>query len=213
MDYSVVIYGAGGHGRVVAEIIEQMGVYRIVGFVDDDPALQGCCVGDYPVLGGRRVLQGLRGRGVSKCIIAIGSNGVRRELASLAKGLGLGLITVIHPSAQISRGVTIDEGSVVGACTVVQTGSSIGCLAVINACVFIGHDVVLGEGVHISPGVNIAGWVEIGEGTHIGMSASVIPRVRIGKNVVVGANAAVIRDLPDNVVAVGVPACIIHNGL
>jgi len=208
----VVIYGAGGHGRVVAEIIEQVGGYGIVGFVDDDPALQGHCVGDYPVLGDRRVLQSLRDRGVSRCIIAIGNNSVRRELASLAKGLGLGLITVIHPSAHISRGVTIGEGSVVEACTVVKTGSYIERLAIINSCVSIGHDVVLAEGVHISPGVSIAGWVEMGEGTHIGMGVSVIPKVRIGKNVVVGANAAVIRDLPDNVVAVGVPARIIRKG-
>lgn len=209
---SVVIYGAGGHGRVVAEIIEQGGVHRIVGFVDDDPTLQGHCVGDYPILGDRSALQRLRDRGVEGCILAIGSNSVRSALASLAKGLGLELITVIHPSAHISPGATIGEGSVVEACTVIKTGSSIGPLAIINSCVSIGHDVVLGEGVHISPGVSIGGWVEIGEGAHIGMGASVIPRVRIGKNVVVGANAAVIRDLPDNVVAVGVPARIIRNG-
>jgi len=207
----VVIYGAGGHGRVVADIIEQIGGCSIVGLVDDDPALQGRCIGAYRVLGDRKVLRSLREGGVGRCIVAIGSNSVRGELAALAKGLGLELMTVIHPGAHISPGATIGEGSVVEACSVVKTGSSVGRLAIINSCVSIGHDTVLAEGVHISPGASIAGWVEIGEGTHIGMGASVIAGVKIGKNVVVGANAAVIRDLPDNVVAVGVPARIISE--
>ena len=207
----VVICGAGSHGRVVADIIEEGGQYRIAGFVDDDLALQGSCVDGYPVLGGRGILQELRGTGIDKCIVGIGNNAARRELGSLVARLGWELVTVVHPSAQISQRVTIGEGSVVEACAVVKTGSSIGRLAIINSCVSIGHDVVLGEGVHISPGVNIAGWVEIGDGAHISMGVSVIPGVKIGKNVVVGANAAVIRDLPDNVVAVGVPTRIIRR--
>ena len=208
----VVIYGAGGHGRVVAEIIDQVGDWSIVGFVDDDPALEGSRIGAYPVLGDRRVLQSLRERGVDRCIIAIGSNSARRQLAALVNGLRFELITVIDPGAHISAGAVIGEGSVVEACSVVKTGSSVGRVAIINSCVSIGHDTILAEGVHVSPGASIAGWVEIGEGTHIGMGASVIARVKIGKNVAVGANAAVIRDLPDNVVAVGVPARIIKEG-
>jgi len=207
----VVIYGAGGHGQVVAEIIELVGKYHILGFVDDDPTLQGQQVGGYPVLGDRSALQGLRDRGVSRCIVAIGNNEARGELASLVKSLGFDLITVVHPSAQVSPRAAIGEGSVVEACAVIKTGSSIGRLAIINSCASIGDYVVIGERVHISPGVSIATGVEIGEGTHIGMGASIIPKVKIGRNVVVGANAAVIRDLPDNVVAVGVPARIIKE--
>jgi len=206
----VVIYGAGDHGRVVAEMIELLGGYCITGFVDDDVALQGQYVEGYPVLGDRTVLRELPGKGVGRCIIAIGNNAVRRELAPVVEGLGLGLITVIHPTAQISRRATVGQGTLVEACSVVKTGSAVGRLGIINSCVSIGHDVVLGEGVQISPGVSIGGWVEIGDGTLVGMGASVIPKVRIGNNVVIGANAAVIRDLPDNVVAVGVPARIIR---
>lgn len=210
-DNSVVIYGAGGHGQVVAEIIELSGEYHILGLVDDDPALQGHRVGGYPVLGGRSILSELRESGVDRCIIAIGDNRVRGELASLVKGLGFELITAVHPSAQVSPRAAIGEGGVVEACAVIKTGSSIGRLAIVNSCVSIGDYVTIGEKVHISPGVSIATGVEIGEGTYIGMGASIIPKVKIGRNVVVGANAAVIRDLPDNVVAVGVPARIIKE--
>jgi len=208
----VVIYGAGGHGRVVADIIEQVGRYRIVGFIDDDPALEGGDVDGYPVLGDRRALAGLHEQGVCKCIIAVGDNAARRELASFAERLGWELITVIHLSAQVSQRAAIGEGSVVEACAVIKAGASVGRLGIINSCVSVGHDVVLGKGVHISPGANIAGGVEIGDGTHIGMGASVIPGVRIGRHVIVGANAAVICDLPDGVVAVGVPARIVRSG-
>jgi sugar O-acyltransferase (sialic acid O-acetyltransferase NeuD family) len=211
--FQVIICGAGGHGRVVADIIEDVGSYSIAGFIDDDPALQGHCVGGYPVLGGRGDLPRLRERGMVRCAMGIGDNATRRELASMITAMGWELITVIHPSAQISPRATIGGGSVIEACAVVKAGCLVGRLAIINSCASIGHDVILGEAIHISPGASIAGSVRIGDGTHIGMGASVIPGIKIGQNVVVGANAAVVRDLPDNVVAAGVPARTIrHNG-
>lgn len=207
----VVIYGAGDHGRVVAEIVEANGRCHIAGFLDDDPALHGLCIEGYRVLGGRSALREVRDRGVTRCIIAIGSNARRRELAPVVRSQGLDLTTVIHPSAQISPRAAIGAGTVVEACSVVKTGAVIGGLAIINSCVSVGHDVVVGEAVQISPGASVGGWVEIGDGTQVGLGASVIPKVKIGKNVIIGAGAAVIRDLPDNVVAVGVPARIIRT--
>jgi sugar O-acyltransferase (sialic acid O-acetyltransferase NeuD family) len=208
----IVICGAGGHGRVVAEIAEQIGECRVAGFVDDDPMLQGRCVQGYPVLGDRSILGTLRARGITKCVMGIGDNADRCRVAAIIEGMGWELVTVVHPSAQVSTSAAIGCGSVIEAGAVVKAGASVGRLAIINSCVSVGHDVVLGEGVQLSPGASIGGFVRIGDGSQIGMNASVIPGVQIGSNVVVGANAAVIRDLPSNVVAVGVPASIVrHN--
>ena len=207
----LVIYGAGGHALVVAEIVEEALGCDIVGFVDDDPALQDQSVGGYPVLGNGSILRGLLARGIGQCIIAIGNNSIRRKLALSIGGLGFELPTVIHPSAQISNRSIIGEGSVVEACAVIKTGARIGRLAIINSCTSVGPDAILGEAVQISPKACIADGVKIGDGTQVGIGACVLPGVRIGADTIVGAGAAVMRDLPDGVVAVGVPARIVRQ--
>ena len=213
MKDKVLIYGASGHGKVIIDIVEREGRYKIVGILDDDPAIQGRALCGYPILGGVDLLN----EGTyhdCKLILAIGNNRARKRLWEKLRELGYELACAIHPSAQIARDVSIGPGTVIMANTAINSGSSVGGNAIINTGATIDHDCVIEDYVHISPGAHLAGNVKVGELTHIGIGVSVIQGVKIGKGVIIGTGAAVIDDIPDNVTAVGVPAKVIkrHGG-
>ena len=208
---SVVIYGAGGHGRVIADVLERRsGSYRIVGFVDDQSELTGTLVAGYEVLGS---IQDLRARadGQWHLIVAIGGNETRQRLGDELTAAGVQFATAVHPSAQIGRDVTIGPGTVVMANAVINPGARIGAHVIVNTAATVDHDCVIGDFVHISPGAHLAGNVAVGRGSLVGVGASVVPGARVGSWTVVGAGAAVIQDLPDFVCAVGIPAVPISD--
>ena len=193
---SIVLIGAGEHGKVVAEILEALQA-TILGFYDDDPAKQK--VWDYPV---RHRIDAFGPLDNIGFVISLGNNAIRKKLDAAYK---LNYATAVHPMAFVSKRSKVGEGTVAMAGVCVNTGTVIGRHCILNTSCAIDHDCLLEDFVHISPGVALAGKVQVGEGTHIGIGASVIPGIRIGKGCIIGAGAAVIRDVPDGTTVVGVP--------
>jgi len=211
MKDKVLIYGASGHGKVIIDIVEREGGYKIAGLLDDDLAIKGRDFCGYPVLGGLD-LRNKGGYHDCKLILAIGDNQARKKLWGKLKELGYELArAAIHPSAQIAEDVVLGAGTVIMANVAINSGARIGENAIVNTGATVDHDCVIGDYVHISPGAHLGGNVTVGELTHIGIGVSVIQGTRIGKGIIIGAGAAVIYNIPDNVTAVGVPAKVIKG--
>jgi sugar O-acyltransferase (sialic acid O-acetyltransferase NeuD family) len=205
----VFVFGASGHGKVVIDIIERQGVYDIDFLVDDDPALKGREYFGYKVIGGKGELLDLRqNREGMEGIIAIGRNTARSNVAAWLSENGFRLISAIHPSALISRGVFIGNGTVLMAGAAVNADTVIGNNVIVNTGATIDHDCIIGNCVHIAPGVTLCGTVRIGNGTFIGAGTTVLPNISVGCNVVVGAGSTVVRDVPDGMTVIGTPARI-----
>jgi sugar O-acyltransferase (sialic acid O-acetyltransferase NeuD family) len=206
----IFVFGAGGHAKVVIDIIERRGIYDISFLADDDPDLWGSNIYGYPVRGGKDGLLGLReSTGVTAGVVAIGSNNKRRSIAAWLAGNGFRLISAIHPSAQLARGVTVGAGTVIMAGAVVNSDAVIGENVIINTRASVDHDCIIGNCVHIAPGTTLCGTVIVGDGTFIGAGATILPNIAIGCNVVVGAGATVIEDVPNGVTVAGTPAKIV----
>ena len=190
------IIGAGGHAKVVIEIIEEMGE-TIISVTDHKRSFNEFL--GYPVLNDQPAAD-------LDILIAVGNNAARKKIASESTG-NFGL--AIHPKACISSRCFIGKGTVVMAGSTINSGSVTGNHCIINTNASIDHDCTLADFVHISPGASIAGNVSVGEGTHVGIGSSIIQGVTIGKWVTIGAGAVIISDVPDYAVAVGVPGKII----
>lgn len=204
----IFVFGASGHAKVVIDIIEHQGLYDIAFLVDDDLSLKGTEVYGYPVIGGK---QELLGNSVQHGIVAIGSNNARRAVAIWLVDNNFKLITAIHPAAQIARGVSIGNNSVIMAGAIINSDCTIGNDVIINTKASVDHDCIIADGVHIAPGATLCGTVSIGIGSFVCAGSTIIPNLTIGDNVVVGAGSTVIRNLPDNVTAVGSPAKLVKQ--
>jgi len=206
----IFVYGAGGHAKVVIDILECRGL-TIGAVLDDDERLAGKEIMGYKILPATDVLQSLIHQNIRQGIIAIGDNQVRENKAKLIQSLGYELVAAVHPQAVIAKTVRIGVGTVVMAGVVVNSDTVIGENVILNTGCTVDHDCVIGNAVHISPGTHLGGNVAVGERTQVGIGAAVLPNIRIGCDVRVGGGAAVIRDLPDGVTAVGVPARVIRT--
>lgn len=197
----VIIIGAGGHGKVIADIINKSGD-KVIGFLDD-----GCTekkVLDYPVLGKTEDCLKYKDK---EFFIAIGNNAVRKKISE--KYSILKYYTAIHPSAVIAMDVEIGEGSCVMAGVVINTSSKIGKHCIINSGSVVEHDNRLADFVHLSPGAILCGTVSVGECTHIGGGVTVKNNTNIVGDTVLGVGAAVVKDIDIPGVYGGVPARII----
>lgn len=193
----LVIIGAGGHGKVAADIAVKNGYEEIL-FLDDDEAVKAC--GRYPVIGKSKMLEETDG----DVFAAIGNPAVRKTIQeSIEKER---LTTLIHPDAVIAEDVVIERGTIIMAGAVINPGSRIGRGCIINTCASVDHDCRLGEYVHVAVGAHVAGHVEIGNGTWIGAGATVSNDLRICGDCIIGAGAAVVKDIEESGTYVGVPA-------
>lgn len=206
------IYGASGHGKVVAEIALALG-HLVSGFIDDDPSMVSKHVLGLPICGGFEWL--VRSAQHSKVIVGlgIGDNRERYRIGQQCRRHDIPLITLIHPSALISPSAVIGNGTVVMARVVVNAEARIGDGVIINTGSIVEHDCGVGEYAHLSPVSVMGGASSLGAMSWLGMGAAIIHRVSVGASSVVGAGAVVIHDLPDTVVAVGVPARICHRAV
>jgi len=202
----VVILGAGGHARVVCDILRLCG-HKVIGFLDDDPALTGSQLLGLPVLGGTERVAELD---IDAAIVGIGENHLRQAFYERLRARGIPPINAIHPSAVIAQDVRLGSGLAVAANVVVNPGSQIGDDVILNTSCSVDHDCLIEEHAHVAPGVRLCGGVSVGRGTLVGVGACVIPYKTIGAEVTIGGGATVTRDLPDGVTAVGVPARIIR---
>lgn len=207
----LLILGAGGHGKVVAEIA-QAKKWDVAGFVDDDPEKLGETVLDdlEVVMLQKQLVEQFRAYDLDYALtFAFGNNAGRQKLRQFFAGVSVPRL--IHPTATISPTATIGAGTQVSPQVVVHPLAEIGEVCILNTSCIIEHDCVIGDACHISPGAVIAGGVSVGQRTWIGANATVINNINIGQDVIVGAGSVVIRDLPDGVTAVGNPARIIKD--
>lgn len=209
---SLVLWGASGHARVVADIVRLRGEHVIAGFLDDTGAsAPGTPFCGATVLGGREQLPALRAQGVTHLLVAIGDGAVRLRLAAVAREHGFALAHAIHPAAVVAADVSVGAGTVIAAGAVVNPASRLGEHVIVNTLAGVDHDCVLGDGAHVAPGARLGGHVDVGALAWIGIGATVRDRVRVGDGTVVGAGAVVVSDLPGRVVAYGVPARIVRE--
>jgi sugar O-acyltransferase (sialic acid O-acetyltransferase NeuD family) len=204
----VFVYGASGHGKVVADILLACKDSRLAGFVDDRVELQSTSVLGLPVLGDGRWLQQEAGRMRIAVALGVGDNCARQRVAEKCLGWGLELVTLVHPTAIVSESAQLGPGTVVMAQAVVNPAAVTGSGVIVNTGAVVEHDVEIGEFAHVSPNAAMGGTSRLGKFSHLGIGAVVIQCVSIGVHTIVGAGAVVTRDIPDGVVAFGVPAQI-----
>ena len=200
----LLIAGAGGHGRVVADAAQASNIWSSIAFVDDGLA-KATRVDNWLVLGGLDAAEELAGD-FPHIVVAIGDNQTRLSWLKRYINSALSVVSVIHPQSTVSPRATIGAGSVVFAGAVINTGATLGTGCIINTGAVIDHDCKLGDAVHISPGANLAGEVTVGNFSWVGIGASIRQRIKLGNQVVVGAGAAVVNDFGHNLTLVGVPA-------
>ncbi len=201
-----LILGAGGHGRVVLDILYQAQTHNPVGFLDNNKALHGRRVDGLPVLGGMDQLPVLKARGIHGAVIAIGDNGVRRAMGDLLDQHSFEVLSAIHPSAQLARNATIGRGVVIAAGAMVCAHCQIGDYVILNTGCIVDHESMIGTAAHVCPGVRLAGHVTIESGAFIGIGATVVQNVRVGFEAVIGAGAVVLTNVEPMTTVVGVPA-------
>lgn len=194
----LIIVGAGGHGKVIADNALKNG-YTDICFVDDHAT--GECM-SFSIIGVCEELPKLND-GKTDFVIGIGNNAIRKKIAQV---YDVNWVTLVHPSAQIADNVYIGRGTVVMAGAVVNACAVIGEHCIINTCAVIEHDNVIEDYVHISPKAALGGTVHVGTGTHVGIGATVINNIEICTDCVIGAGAVVIRNVVNGGTYVGVPA-------
>ena len=199
MNEKVVIIGASGHGKVIADIILKSGD-DVVGFLDDNPEIEKEFIG-FPVLG--KVSDAIKYQD-NKFVIAIGNADIRERIAN---ELQVEWYTAIHPTAVISGiGVEIGEGTVVMANAVINSDAKVGNHCIVNTGAIIEHDNRIEKFVHIAVGAKLAGNVRVAKKSWIGIGAQVIQGIEINASCIVGAGAVVITNILDAGRYVGVPA-------
>ena len=206
---ALVILGAGGHARVVAETASAQGGFSKIAFLDDHAHKQEdqSTVLGWPLLGPlNRVLEPAILEAYPAALVGIGDAAKRLFWLEKLSVCGYELQPLIHPTAWVAPSASLGNGTVVFAHAAIQTNAAIGTGSILNTGCSVDHDVHLADGVHICPGARLAGGVHVGSRSWIGIGACVIQQVRIGADVTVGAGAAVVQDLQDGITAVGVPA-------
>ena len=197
----VLLYGSGGHAKVVLECLQSEGK-KVIGFFDDLPKAKE--FKGVPILGRYSALSSPE----AEIIISIGNNGIRKKVAS----------SVLHPFARtfhhqsiISPDSHIGEGSVVMQGAIVQSDATIGKHVIINTRAVVEHDCVVDNFAHIGPGAVLCGLAQIGEGTLVGANAVVIPTVKVGKWCQIAAGSSVTEDIPDYSLVMGVPGKVVKT--
>jgi sugar O-acyltransferase (sialic acid O-acetyltransferase NeuD family) len=198
MNNRLVIVGAGGHGGVVADNALKNG-YTDICFVDDGNAAE--CLG-FPVIGKVADLP-LLNDGKTDFVLAIGNNGVRKNLA---EQYDVNWVSLIHPSAIIGERSVIGKGTVVMARAVVNPNASVGDHSIINTGAVVEHDNRIGNFVHLSPNIALGGTVQVGDLTHVGIGVVVKNNITICENCIIGAGAVVVKNIEKSGTYIGVPA-------
>lgn len=207
-----VCIGAGGHARSVAELIAAQDRFECVGFLDSDPAQSGKILFGIPVLGGDDQLPSMIDRGVRRFLITIGQGGKpnlwekRAQKFRDARSCGLQPVTLVHPSANLSRFAEIGEGVVIMPAAVVNAGARIADNVIINTGSIIEHDCTIGSHCHVATGAVLCGAVHVDEGAHIGAGCVVRQLVHIGCGAVIGAGAVVVSNVEPGIIVAGIPA-------
>jgi sugar O-acyltransferase (sialic acid O-acetyltransferase NeuD family) len=203
---TLLIWGAGGHGKVVLDVALSSGHLQPIVFVDDDPERAGKSFCGFALVTGSGNLERFRG---ALFMAAVGDNRLRARCFARAVAAGLVPATLIHLSAVVSPSADLGTGTVVMPGAVVNAGVMTGMNGIVNSGAIIEHDCILGNHVHIAPRATLGGNVLVGDFAHVGLGAAVLPSATVGAGCVVGAGAVVLRDVPTNSTVVGVPARVL----
>jgi UDP-perosamine 4-acetyltransferase len=204
-----LIVGAGGHARVVCDILSYDRNIDVVGFSDNEIRDPDERILGRPILGRHEDIADIVAEhGILAAVVAIGDNALRAERYERLRGAGVKLLNAIHPSAVISPTATIGEGNVVSPGAFINTLAQIGDNCIINTGAIVEHEVTVGSHVHLAPGAIAAGRVRIGDLTFIGAGSVVREYVSVGERVVVGAGSVVLSELASGVMAAGAPATV-----
>lgn len=210
----LVILGAGGLAREVLWAVRDCNrdkhEWDVLGFIDDNPELHGQTLCHLPILGGfdwveKSISDELFG------ICGIGAPRVRKLIHEKYSAIGLHFATVVHPTVQMSQYVDIAPGVFIAASNIITTQVTLREHVFLNLACTVGHDAVLDPYVNCAPGCNISGNVHLCTGVHVGTGAKIIQDLTVGRWTRIGAGAVVVSDLPERVVAVGVPAKVIKS--
>lgn len=195
------IFGAGGHGKAIIDLVISDFGLKIKGLFDDrdNGEVMGIPVSN---------IKNHNFAENQNFHIAIGNNQTRKEISEKLK---VNYPKLIHPSSFISKFSDVGDGTVVMAQCSIKALTNIGKHCIINAGAIIGHDVTIADYVHVAPNSSVAGFVNIEEGAHIGIGASIIQGITIGKWSIIGAGAVIIKDVPDYSVVVGNPGKVIKT--
>jgi acetyltransferase EpsM len=196
---ALVIYGGGGHGKALIDLIKAIGSFRIAGILDDG-IKAGSMVMDFPVLGGGEQLERLAREGVRQAINAVGGIGDMNSRVAVFKRLmaqGFEFPTLIHPSAWVEPGANLSAGVQIFPQAYVGSEARIGLGVIVNTAAVISHDCVLGDYVNIAPGALLAGNVNIGEAVLVGMGVTLNLNVTVGAGARIGNSAVVKADVPE----------------
>jgi acetyltransferase EpsM len=196
---AIIIYGGGGHGKSLIELVRSLGSYRIVGIVDDSIPISQTILG-LPVLGGGEVLADLHARGVRLAANAVGGIGdlaVRVKIFDRLSEAGFTCPAFVHPSAYVENSAQLSPGVQVFPNAYVGSDVHLGFGTIINTGAIVSHDCRLGNYVNISPGAILAGGARVGDGVLIGMGATINLQAQIGREARIGNNATVKSDVPE----------------
>jgi len=206
----ISIFGAGGFGREVKLLIEQINKtekeWEFIGFWDDDKNLPNK-IYDAPLLGGMDELNRYNDDELY-LVCAVGEPSIKEKIINNIKNPLIRFPVLIHPTALVgdAKNVTTGEGSIITAGVIMTVNIEIGRHVILNLMCTVGHDTKIGDFSSFMPSVNISGEVDIEKNVYVGTGAKIINRLKIGKNTTVGAGAVVAKSLPGNCVAVGIPA-------
>ncbi len=205
---NIVLIGSSGHAKVITDIVEKQGQYKIAGFLGEHRFI-GEELWGYKVLGNEEDLPVLtKKHNLSGGIIAIGDNYFRSVLVRKIEKVmpGFRFVTAIHPKAVIGNDVCIENGTVVMAGTIINSSVSIGCHCILNTSSALDHDSKMEAFSSLAPKATIGGNVKIGRFSAVSIGAVVIDGLSIGKHTVIGAGATVLSNIDDFKIAYGTPA-------
>lgn len=195
---SLIVYGGGGHGKTIIDLIRALGTYQLEGIIDDG-LVPGSLILDVPVLGGSQLLPQLVERGLRKAVNAVGAIGhadTRVQIFDQLAKAGFQFPALIHPTAFVEPSAKIEDGVQILAKSYVSSAAVIGFGTVINAGVVVSHDCILGKCVNLSPGAMLAGGVVLDDRVQVGMAATINIDIKVGAGCVIGNGATVKADVP-----------------
>jgi sugar O-acyltransferase (sialic acid O-acetyltransferase NeuD family) len=205
----LLIAGAGGHGRVVAEAAESTGQWTEIAFLDDRHPAAAQASG-WPIVGSLGELERLAPE-FAGCVAAFGDSALRLGVLARARAAGFKSPVIVHARAAVRGRARLGPGTVVFAGAVVNLDAVFGTGCIVNTGATVDHDCDIGDGVHICPGVHLAGSVKVADACWIGIGSCVIQGIRIGARATVGAGAVVIRDVAAGHTVVGNPAWVLRH--
>ena len=208
-EVQVFVYGASGHGKVVADILRSCG-REVEGFVDDDLGRCNAALG-LRVVGDRRWLARQATERPVAVALGIGDNFCRREVAEQCCQANVQILSAVHPSATVAPSANVLPGAVIMAHAVVNADAQIGPGSIINTAAVVEHDCKVGSFAHISPRVALGGNAQIADLCWLGIGSIVLPGIKIGMGSIVGAGSTVLHDIDDWVVVVGTPARVLKE--